>query len=595
MAGAGGTEFLVDAAVYLGATAVAVPVFKKLKLGTILGFLAAGVLFGPSGLGLLASEEGVSQIAELGVVLFLFVIGLELSFSRLWSLRRTIFGLGLLQMLITGLLFGAGFELSGLLSRGPALIAGFALACSSTAFALSLLDERGELNTSYGTKAFSVLLFQDIAVIPLLAAIPFVAQAGRGAEGVPIDPVGIAQAVGAIVLLIGLGRFVLNRFFRVVAVSGSREAFTAAALFVVAITALLLAEVGLSMALGAFIAGVLLAESSFRHQIEADIEPFRELLLGLFFIGVGMQLDLAAVLESWWIVLGGAILLIVVKSAILFGLSRLFGAVRPNAMKVAGILSQGGEFGFVAFSLGVGRGIFDSGFASIASAIITLSMIATPIIMIWVGRLKTETATESPETPDGETGQVLVVGYGRMGQIISQLLKGSNVKVTAIDNDPARIETARQFGAKVYYGNGTDLHLLLAAGAISADAVVFALDDPEGVRRAIPALRERCPKVRILVRAKDRLHELHLLDEDIDFIVRETFESAMSLATRTLSYLGRSQGEVEELEAAFRERDRSRLLAQKAEGLHAKRDVINQPLGTKKKDAAESSKAREPA
>jgi monovalent cation:proton antiporter-2 (CPA2) family protein len=575
----GGSEFLFDAAIYLGATAVAVPVFKKLKLGTILGFLAAGVLFGPYALGLLSDDEELFQIAELGVVLFLFVIGLELSFRRLWSLRRTIFGLGLLQMLVTGLPLGYLFDATGLLATGPSYVAGFALACSSTAFALSLMQERGELNTPYGTKAFSVLLLQDIAVIPLLASIPFVAQSSSSGEGLPVDVWAIVRAGLAIVLLIVFGRFLLNPFFRTVARSGSREAFTAAALFVVAVTALLLDYAGLSLALGAFIAGLLLAESSFRHQIEADIDPFRELLLGLFFIGVGMQLDLAVMVERWMIVLGAAVLLIVFKGVLLYLLARTFGARHLEALRVGGVLSQGGEFGFVVFSLGAARGIFGGDFATLATATITLSMIATPIIMMVISRLgQRSQSLTAPEGPNGEEGEVLVVGYGRIGQIVSQMLKGSGVNVTAIDNDPGRIETARAFGAKVYYGDGTDLHLLIAAGAISAEAIVFAIKDKARVRHAIAGLRERCPNVKIIVRAYDRMHELELLDEDVDLIVRESFESSVRMASATLSYLGIDDATIEEIETEFRERDSDRLFAQKAEGNHAHTDELNEPL-----------------
>ncbi|MEM9810487.1 MAG: monovalent cation:proton antiporter-2 (CPA2) family protein [Pseudomonadota bacterium] len=582
MAGAGGSEFLVEAATYLGATAVAVPIFKKLKLGTILGFLAAGVLLGPSVLGILQAEEGVSQVAELGVVLFLFVIGLELSLPRLWSLRKTIFGLGLLQFMITGCIIGGLFLQLGLTS-GPAFVAGFALACSSTAFALSLLQERSELNTRYGTKAFSILLFQDIAVIPLLAAIPFVAASSSSGQGLPIDFLAIARATGAIILVILLGRFVLNRFFRIVAVSGSREAFTAAALFVVALTALILDEAGLSMALGAFIAGVLLAESSFRHQIESDIEPFRELLLGLFFIGVGLQLDLQVMLEAWWIVLLGAGGLIAGKMAIIVLLSRFFGASHPESMRVGGILSQGGEFGFVVFSLGAGAGIFSNEFSTLSSAIVTLSMVATPIIMIWVSKIPTRTASGGVmESPEGATSDVIVVGYGRIGQIVSQMLRGAGVNVIAIDNDPIRIEVAREFGAKVYFGDGTDTRLLMSAGAASADAVIFAVKDRERITSAVGALRARCPKVRIIVRAYDRTHEIDLMSEEIDLIVRETFESAMTMATKTLGYLGNSDAMVADFEAEFRERDRARLLAQKADGIFAKRDLMQKPLHSDK-------------
>ncbi|MEO1040709.1 MAG: monovalent cation:proton antiporter-2 (CPA2) family protein [Pseudomonadota bacterium] len=584
MAAAGGSEFLVQAATYLGATAVAVPIFKKLKLGTILGFLAAGVILGPSALGLLQAEEGVFQIAELGVVLFLFVIGLELSVPRLWSLRRTIFGLGLLQMLITGAVIGAGFISFGLLTTGPGLVAGFALACSSTAFALSLLDERGELNTPYGTKAFSILLFQDIAVIPLLAAIPFVAASSSSGQGLPIDFFAIVRATVAIVVLILAGRFVLNPFFRLVAVSGSREAFTAAALFVVATTALLLAGVGLSMALGAFIAGVLLAESSFRHQIESDIEPFRELLLGLFFIGVGMQLDLAVMLSAWWIVLLGAGGLIAFKMVVIFGLALGFGAQRPQALRAAGILSQGGEFGFVVFSLGAGSGIFGTEFATIVSALITLSMVATPVIMMLITRTRPAEVGEAPEGPEGVTNEVVVVGYGRIGQIVSQMLKASGVSVTAIDNDPHRIETARQFGAKVYFGDGMNIRLLLTAGVTSASAVIFCVDDRVRLKDTLAALRERCPKLKIIVRATDRLHAIDLLDEDIDLVVRETFESSVKMASRTLGYLGMNDAMIAEIEAEFRDRDKSRMAAQKSEGIYAKVDQITKPFHAMTKD-----------
>lgn len=578
MAAAGGSEFLVQAATYLGATAVAVPIFKKLKLGTILGFLAAGVLLGPSALGLLQAEEGVFQIAELGVVLFLFVIGLELSVPRLWSLRKTIFGLGLLQMLITGAVIGFGLISFGLLTTGPGLIAGFALACSSTAFALSLLDERGELNTPYGTKAFSILLFQDIAVIPLLAAIPFVAASSSSGQGLPIDVFALLRAAVAIVVLIFAGRYVLNPFFRLVAVSGSREAFTAAALFVVATTALLLAGVGLSMALGAFIAGVLLAESSFRHQIESDIDPFRELLLGLFFIGVGMQLDLGVMLSSWWVVLLGAGGLIVFKMAVIFGLALGFGAQRPQALRAAGILSQGGEFGFVVFSLGAGSGIFGPEFATIVSAIITLSMVATPVIMMLITRTRPVEVGDAPEGPEGISNDVLVVGYGRIGQIVSQMLKASGVGVTAIDNDPRRIETARQFGAKVYFGDGMNIRLLLTAGATSASAVIFCVDDRVRLQDTLNALRERCPKVKIIVRATDRLHAIDLLDQDIDLVVRETFESSIKMASRTLGFLGMNDAMIAEIEAEFRDRDKSRMVAQKSDGLYADVDQITKPL-----------------
>ncbi|WP_051882232.1 monovalent cation:proton antiporter-2 (CPA2) family protein [Parvularcula oceani] len=584
MATATDSTFLVQAATYLGATAIAVPVFKRLKLGTILGFLAAGVALGPSGLALLQAEEGMFHVAEFGVVLFLFVVGLELSFARLWSLRRTIFGLGLLQMLLTGSVLGGAFLMMGLLTPGPAMLAGFALACSSTAFALSLLEERGELNTPYGTKAFSVLLFQDLAVIPLLAAVPFVALAQQGAaEGMEMDWEAILFAAGAIALLILMGRFLLNPFFRLVAVSGSREAFTAAALFVVAGVALLVSEAGLSMALGGFLAGVLLAESKFRHQIESDIEPFRELLLGLFFIGVGMQLDLGVVWSYWWIVLGATAGLILFKMTVLFLLARLFGARDREPWRIAAVLCQGGEFGFVVFSLGAGRGVFDPELATLLSAIVTLSMMVTPLIVSALAGGRRSSA-ERPHPPRDERRDVLLVGFGRVGQIIAQVLIGSGVKVTAIDSDPDRIATARSFGHEVYYGDGTDLHLLMHAGALSADAIVFAIRDTPGMKRTIRAVRERCPKVRIVARAYDRMAALELMDSEADLVIRDTLESALLTAGETLRFLGRSDGTVTDVLAEFRERDQDRLLAQKAEGIYAQKERIGSPFAAARRD-----------
>ena len=580
MAGPPDNAFLIQAATYLGATAVMVPIFKRLRLGTILGFLAAGIALGPDGLGLLRQEEGVFHVAELGVVLFLFVIGLELSLGRLWSLRRTIFGLGLLQMLATGLALGALFQLTGWLGAAAAYIAGFALACSSTAFVLSLLEERGELNSPYGTKAFSVLLFQDLAVIPLLAAIPIAAliEQGRTEQMAP-DWQPIALAAGAVVGVVALGRFALNPFFRLVAVSGSREAFTAAALFVVAGVSLLVSEAGLSMALGAFIAGVMLAESRFRHQIEADIEPFRELLLGLFFIGVGMQLDLGVLADAWWIVLLGTLGLMAFKALVLFGLTRLFTDEPSEPRRVAAVLCQGGEFAFVVFSLGVGQGLFAQDFATLASAVVTLSMMATPLVVALAARAGRGGAEgPRPDPAEASPGDVLLVGFGRFGQVIARVLIGARVSVTAIDNDPSRIAQAERFGFKVYYGDGTNVHLLLTAGALRADAIVLAMKDSEKTRATIEALRAHCPKVRILVRAYDRQSAIALMDSGADTIIRDTLESAIVVAGEALNAVGLSDAMAADVVAEFRERDRDVLLQQKAKGLWEGRGDPNEPF-----------------
>ena len=587
MAGPADNTFLIQAATYLGATAVMVPIFKRLKLGTILGFLAAGIALGPHGLALLRQEEGVFHVAELGVVLFLFVIGLELSLGRLWSLRRTIFGLGLLQMLITGTAIGALFQVTGWLGTAAAYIAGFALACSSTAFVLSLLEERGELNSPYGTKSFSVLLFQDLAVIPLLAAIPIAAliEQGRTDQMAP-DWQPILLALGAVIGVVALGRFVLNPFFRLVAVSGSREAFTAAALFVVAGVSLLVSAAGLSMALGAFIAGVMLAESKFRHQIEADIEPFRELLLGLFFIGVGMQLDLGVLADAWWIVALGTLALMAFKAAVIFGLTRLFADEPAEPPRVAAVLCQGGEFAFVVFSLGVGRGLFDQDFATLAAAVVTLSMMATPIAVALAARTGRAAATgPRPDPADAAPGQVLLVGFGRFGQIIARVLIGARVAVTAIDNDPERIAQAERFGFTVYYGDGTNVHLLLTAGALRANAIVLAMRDQEKTRATVQALREHCPKVRILVRAYDRASAIALMDSGADYIIRDTLESAIVMAGETLDAVGLSDAMIGDVVAEFRERDREVLLEQKAKGLWEGRGDPNKPFEATRENA----------
>lgn len=573
---AGESDFLVQAATYLGAAAIAVPVFNRLKLGSILGYLAAGVAVGPFGLNLLHQEEGVFHIAELGVVLFLFVIGLELSLSRLWSMRQQIFGLGAAQMIVTGGVIAGLFVAAGVMPAAAAAIAGFSLAFSSTAFALQWLKDRGELNTAYGTQSFSILLFQDLAVIPLLAAVPIVA--GVGADGSPWE--GVARAVGVIALLILVGKFGLDRLFRMVAISGSREAFAATALFVVALTALSVAWAGLSMALGAFLAGVLLAESSYKHQIETDIEPFRGLLLGLFFISIGMRLDFAVILNAWLLVLGGAVGLVVIKSALLFSLARLMGARSGDAMKSAATLSQGGEFSFVVFTLGVSAALFTNAQASLMSAIVTLSMMLTPLMSALVHRISAadEDAGDDLQGPEAARDHALIVGFGRMGQIISQVLQNSGVSVTAIDRNPSHIRNAERFGFKVYYGDGARLDMLIAAGAADARAIILCMDDPKAVNHAVTVLREKFTNATIIACAHDRIHEMELRKLGPDVIVRETLESSLLMAREALSRMGFDGGTIEDYVQQFRKIDRERLLAQMDEGPEAGRHLLYKPF-----------------
>ena len=574
MASSGESDFLIQAATYLGAAAIAVPIFNRFKLGSILGYLAAGVVVGPFGLNLLHQEEGVFHIAELGVVLFLFVIGLELSLSRLWSMRQQIFGLGASQMLLTGAVIAALFVAVDVMPAPAAAIAGLSFAFSSTALALQLLKDRGELNTEYGNRSFSVLLFQDLAVIPLLAAIPFIAGAGGGETAGWNAAI---KAAGVIAALVIIGRYLMDKVFRLVAGSGSREAFAATALLVVALTALAVSWAGLSMALGAFLAGVLLAESSYRHQIETDIEPFRGLLLGLFFISIGMRLDLDVIAASWWIVVGGALGLVAIKMAVLYGVARVGKASHGNSLKTAAALSQGGEFAFVVISLGANALLFNNGAATLMSAIITVSMALTPIMVMAAHRMTTLPAesSEGLEAPHDDHGHVIVAGFGRMGQIVSQVLVNSGVKVTAIDNDPAHIRNAERFGFKVYFGDASRLDILVTAGALHAKSIILCMDDTDAVNHAVQRLRERAPNATIIACAHDRMHEIEIQPLGADVIIRETLESSIVMAREALSRMGHNDDDIDGFVEQFRKVDRQRLLAQIDYGPEAGKELLH--------------------
>ncbi|MBI1394019.1 MAG: potassium transporter TrkA [Alphaproteobacteria bacterium] len=577
MATAGEGEFLIEAAIYLGAAAIAVPLFNRLKLGSIIGFLAAGIVIGPFGLNLLDQEEGVFHVAELGVVLFLFLVGLELSLARLWALRKDIFGFGAAQMVLTAGALFCILKYSGMIDRtGSAAVASAALAFSSTAFALQFMKERGELNDPYGRRAFPILLFQDLAVIPLLAALPFLA--GSAVDG-GADWMAVGRGVVVVIALILVSRFALDPILRYVASSGSREAFAATALFAVAAIAAAVDWAGLSMALGAFIAGVFLAESNYRHQVQTDLEPFRGLLLGLFFISIGMRIDMAAIFAAWPIVIGGAALLMLVKCGIIVGLARLLGAPLPDALKTGAVLSQGGEFAFVVFSLGVDAALFGSRDATILSAIVTLSMALTPFAMIAATSFARDTEgggdSDALEGPPGATGHVIIAGFGRMGQIISQVLQPAGVEVTAIDRNPSHIQNAERFGFKIYYGDASRLDVLLTAGAEDARAIILTMDDPDAVNEAVEALRARLPNAVILAVAHDRLHEIKLRPLNPTFVVRETMESSLVIAREALRHASVADPLIEDFIEQFRARDRERLFAQIDSGPEAGKHLMH--------------------
>jgi len=566
---------LVEAATFLAAAVVAVPVFQRLGLGSVLGYLAAGVAIGPFGLALIADPDSILRLSEFGVVLLLFLIGLELKPARLWSLRGDIFALGLAQLLLTGgLLAAAGLAFG--LSAPVAVVAGLALALSSTAFALQILDERGERNTAMGTRAFSILLLQDLAIVPLLALVGLLA-AGPVRDGIAWQD--IAIVLGTLLGFIVVGKLALNPALRLIARCGSSEIFAAAALLLVIGAALLMAQVGLSMALGAFLAGVLLADSEYRHQLEADIQPYRSLLLGLFFMAVGMSVDWLLVLTHWPLVLAGVIALLAVKGGVLFLLCRLFGSSTAEALRIAAILPQGGEFAFVLFSVAVAQGLMAAGLANLLTAGVTLSMAATPLVGLLAERLlRRMRANKAPALPDGpeaaEVGEVIVAGFGRVGQIVAQLMAARGIGVTAVDHDPGRIDIARRYGNKVYFGDVRRLDVLEAAGAADARAIFLCVDDPAAVNEAVDRLRGRFPNAALLVRAFDRNHVLQLMQRDVDDSVRETFESSIALGLQGLRQLGVDGPQLEAIEQEFRRRDRERLAVQQVEGEYAGSDLV---------------------
>jgi monovalent cation:proton antiporter-2 (CPA2) family protein len=554
-----------DALIFLGAAVVAVPIFRWLRLGSILGYLAAGLAIGPSGLGLFSDAAAILNVGELGVVLFLFVIGLELELSRLWAMRRDIFLLGGAQVLATGLLATLYPLLVVGRSWQASLVAGFGLALSSTALVMQLLEERGELQTPHGQKAFAILLFQDLAVVPLLALVAVLAP-GEGGGGAPVW-LSALRAVVAVTAVVLIGRYLLNPFFRILARARAREIMTAAALLVVIAAAILMTHAGLSPALGAFLAGILLAESRYRHQLEADIEPFRGLLLGLFFVAVGMTVDLGIIVRAWPFILGAMVTLTVIKTGVVYGLMRLRRQGHDTAVRTALFLAQGGEFGFVLYSAALAAGIMGQEQSTRLVAIVTLTMALTPLLGALAPRLVRKPAVrEREETFAGAGGPVLIIGFGRFGQVLSQLLLPEGFDVTTIDNDVEMIEAAERFGFKVYYGDGARLDVLRAAGVEHARLICVCVDEKEVATRIVEVVRAVCPLSRLYVRSFDRIHALELLERGADYEIRETYESAIAMGRASLEALGMPRERVAEVEEDMRRRDRERFALQQQGG-----------------------------
>jgi monovalent cation:proton antiporter-2 (CPA2) family protein len=562
--------------VFLAAAVVAVPLFRWLRLGSILGYLAAGVVIGPHGLGFFSDPGAVMHVAELGVVLFLFLIGLELNLARLWAMRGDIFVLGTAQVVLTGGLAMIYPLVVAHRSWQASLIAGLGLALSSTALVMQLLEEKGEVQTAHGQKAFAILLLQDLAVVPLLALVAVLAPS-QGSSGPPVWQSAL-KMIGSLAVVVLVGRYLLTPFFRVLANARAREVMTAAALLVVVAAAALMNYAGLSPALGAFLSGILLAESSYRHELEADIEPFRGLLLGLFFISVGMSVDLATIAHSWGVLLGAVVTLIVIKVSVVYGLVRLSGGDHAGAMRTALLLPQGGEFGFVLFSTAVAARVMPQQQATLLVALVTLTMALSPLLAALAPLVARGRAAPERETRFDETdAEVLLIGFGRFGQVVSQMLLPAGVSVTAIDNDVEMLEAATRFGWKVYYGDGARLDVLRAAGAERARLICVCVERKETATRIVELARATFPLARVLARVYDRVHALEILEKGAHFQMRETYESAISFGRGALEQLGLGDDYGLDIEADMRRRDRERFALQQ-QGQSGRDRVYTRPV-----------------
>jgi len=570
---------LRDGFFLFGAALGFVLIFRRFGLGATLGYLAAGALMGPHVLGLVGDAEGKAGFAELGITLLLFIVGLELAPRRLWRMRHEIFGLGLLQVTACGLAITAVIWATTGFTLTASLALGLPLGLSSTAQVLPMLQSAGRLHTPFGERAFSILLFQDLSIIPLVTIIAAMSRNPAAAEGPPGWML-VIYTVIAVAGLIAAGRFVIRPLFGLIGNLGEREMFIFAALFTVIASAALMQALGLSSALGAFIAGVMLADTPYRHELEADVEPFRSILLGLFFISVGMMLDLGAIAERPVFVLLMAIALIVTKAVVIFVIARLFRADWRQALARGLLLSQGGEFGFVLFAQATDAFLIAPEVASLFGAIVTLSMVTTPFLMMATRRIREVPASaESREEPQADGAGALVVGYGRFGQTVAQMLIASGLEVTLIDTDVEMIDVAGDFGAKVYFGDGTRLDMLRQAGASEAEVIAFCLDGDQVSEEFLSAVHKAFPRAQIYVRAFDRRSVLRMNGAPVQGIVREVLESAVVLARKALDGLGLSLEEIDKAESDYRARDRERLKLQHEAGdLHAARDrIFTQP------------------
>ncbi|MGH8633530.1 MAG: monovalent cation:proton antiporter-2 (CPA2) family protein [Burkholderiales bacterium] len=539
-------QFLIQATVFLAAAVIGVPLLKRFGLSSVLGYIVAGAAIGPWGLKLAGDVESVRAFAEIGIVMLLFLIGLELLPVRLWEQRRAVFGLGAAQVVATGLALGLAAWALGI-TPGAAAIIGFGLALSSTAIGLQILIEKKQLSTPQGRAGFAVLLFQDLAVIPLLAVLPVLTE---GRAGV-VHAAGEFSPLVTVLLLAGVvaaGRYLLRPYFRVLADAGSQEVFTAGALLVVLAVGVFMHQLGISMALGAFVAGMLLAGSEYRHEIEADIEPFKGLLLGLFFMAVGMSVNFGLVADEPLKIAGLVVALVAVKAAVMFALARTFGVETQPAYALAVVLSQGGEFAFVLFSLAAGEKLLPAALADLLVAVVTISMLTTPFLVNLLRCLPQpgKQAVPAGTAPPTEDNPVIIAGFGRVGQIVGRILATRGIPFTALDRDPGQLEFVTQFGEKAYFGDASRLDLLRAARADKAAVLVIAIDDIGASMTCAEIAKQHFPQLKIFARARNRLHAYRLLDLGITRVWRETFHSSADMAGRVLTELGLPDSTAEE-------------------------------------------------
>lgn len=557
-------SLLYEGVVLMGFALASVLLFRRLGLGATLGYLLAGAVVGPQMLGLVGDAQGKIDFAELGITFLLFVVGLELNPARLWRMKQDIFGLGLFQVVACGMAITAIIALAHF-SPAAALALGLPLALSSTAQVLPMLQSAGRLHTPFGERAFAILLFQDLSLIPMITIIAALSRNPADAHG----PSGWLLALYTVVAIAGLiaaGRFLIRPLFRLIGNLGEREMFVVASLFTVTGAAMVMEMLGLSTALGAFVAGVMLADSPYRHELEADVEPFRSILLGLFFLAVGMMLDLNAIAERPLFVIGMAAALIASKTVIIMGIGLLFRMNWRSALALGLLLSQGGEFGFVLFAQASNAHLIDPEAASLFGAIVTLSMATTPFLMMATRRFREAPAaaarTETREGPLEEGANAIVVGYGRFGQTVARMLIASDIPVTLIDNDIEIIDVASKFGDKVYFGDGTRLDLLRQAGAADAELILFCVDGRQLTAEMLQSVHEAFPDTALYVRAFDRRTVIRLHDAPVKRMVREVLESAVKMARVALEDLGVSEEEIDRAEDMYRARDRERLKVQ---------------------------------